>query len=302
VTSAVVRPPTIDLVWLGVAVLAISTSGPMIAACAAPALAIALWRSVLGSAATVPLVAARRWSELTSLSRHEWRLMLSSGLLLGAHFALWVPSLRFTSVATATALVATQPIWAVLIARFRGAVVQPVVWAGIAVALVGVLFITGIDLSVDPRHLIGDFMAMAAAIVMALNVTVGQQVRQTVSTATYTTIAYGASGVFLLLICVALRVPLVGFSTRDWVLILGLTLLATLLGHTLISHVLATTTPTVTSLAILLEVPGATLIAAVWLGQVPPLALIPGIVLLFVGIALVIWAGDPRTAVEEAPV
>ena len=301
-TSAVVRPPTIDLVWLGVAVLAISTSGPMIAACAAPALAIALWRSVLGSAATVPLVAARRWSELTSLSRHEWRLMLSSGLLLGAHFALWVPSLRFTSVATATALVATQPIWAVLIARFRGAVVQPVVWAGIAVALVGVLVITGIDLSVDPRHLIGDFMAMAAAIVMALNVTVGQQVRQTVSTATYTTIAYGASGVFLLLICVALRVPLVGFSTRDWVLILGLTLLATLLGHTLISHVLATTTPTVTSLAILLEVPGATLIAAVWLGQVPPLALIPGIVLLFVGIALVIWAGDPRTAVEEAPV
>jgi len=274
----------------------------MIAACAAPALAIALWRSVLGSAATVPLVAARRWSELTSLSRHEWRLMLSSGLLLGAHFALWVPSLRFTSVATATALVATQPIWAVLIARFRGAVVQPVVWAGIAVALVGVLVITGIDLSVDPRHLIGDFMAMAAAIVMALNVTVGQQVRQTVSTATYTTIAYGASGVFLLLICVALRVPLVGFSTRDWVLILGLTLLATLLGHTLISHVLATTTPTVTSLAILLEVPGATLIAAVWLGQVPPLALIPGIVLLFVGIALVIWAGDPRTAVEEAPV
>jgi len=274
----------------------------MIAACAAPALAIALWRSVLGSAATVPLVAARRWSELTSLSRHEWRLMLLSGLLLGAHFALWVPSLRFTSVATATALVATQPIWAVLIARFRGAVVQPVVWAGIAVALVGVLVITGIDLSVDPRHLIGDLMAIAAAIVMALNVTVGQQVRQTVSTATYTTIAYGASGVFLLFICVALRVPLVGFSPRDWLLILGLTLLATLLGHTLISHVLATTTPTVTSLAILLEVPGATLIAAVWLGQVPPLALIPGIVLLFVGIALVIWAGDPRTAVEEAPV
>ena len=300
-TSAVVRPPAIDLVWLGVAVLAISTSGPMIAACAAPALAIALWRSVLGSGLTFPFVAARRWQELTSRSRHEWRLMVTSGLLLGAHFALWVPSLRFTSVASATALVATQPIWAVLIARFRGASVPALVWVGIAVALTGVLFITGIDVSLDPRHVIGDAMAMAAAMVMALNVTVGQEVRQTVSTATYTSIAYAVSGVFLLVICVILRVPLVGFSTRDWLLIWGLTLVATLLGHTLISHVLATTTPTVTSLAILLEVPGATLIAAVWLGQVPPLALIPGIVLLFIGIALVIWAGDPRTAVEEAP-
>ena len=33
------RPPTADLVWLGIAVLFISSSGPLIAAMAAPALA-----------------------------------------------------------------------------------------------------------------------------------------------------------------------------------------------------------------------------------------------------------------------
>ncbi|CAB5000251.1 MAG: EamA family transporter [Actinobacteria bacterium] len=300
--NAVARPPVADLAWLGVAVLAISTSGPVIAACAAPALAIALWRCVLGAGATAPFVAWRRRGEVASLTRREWRLALVSGLLLGAHLATWVPSLRFTSVASATALVATQPVWAVVIARMRGAVVRPKVWVGIAIALAGVLVVTGIDVSREPRALVGDGLALAGAVFMAINVTVGQEVRQSVSTATYTTISYGSSGVALLVLCVALQVPLGGYSARDWWLILGLTAIAQLVGHTLINRVLATTPATVTSLAILLEVPGATLIAAWWLGEVPPLVVLPGIVLLFAGLTLVILAGDRRLATEAPPI
>ncbi len=300
--NAVARPPVADLAWLGVAVLAISTSGPVIAACAAPALAIALWRCVLGAGATAPFVAWRRRGEVASLTRREWRLALVSGLLLGAHLATWVPSLRFTSVASATALVATQPVWAVVIARMRGAVVRPQVWVGIAIALAGVLVVTGIDVSREPRALVGDGLALAGAVFMAINVTVGQEVRQSVSTATYTTISYGSSGVALLVLCVALQVPLGGYSARDWWLILGLTAIAQLVGHTLINRVLATTPATVTSLAILLEVPGATLIAAWWLGEVPPLVVLPGIVLLFAGLTLVILAGDRRLATEAPPI
>ena len=300
--SAVIRPPTADVVLLAIAVLAFSTSGPMIAACAAPALAIALWRCLLGAGATAPWVLWRRRDEVARLSRRDWRLIVIAGLLLGGHFATWVPSLRFTSVASATALVATQPIWAVFIARFRGATVRPQVWLGIAVALAGVLVITGIDFSVDPRAIVGDLMAMVGAMFMAVNVTVGQEVRQSVSTATYTTIAYATAGFALLALCLGLHVPLGGYSARDWWLIIGLTVVAQLLGHTLISRVLASTTATVTSLAILFEVPGATLIAAWWLGEVPPLALIPGIVMLFVGVALVIVGGDRRTVVEDPPV
>jgi len=300
--NAVARPPVADLAWLSIAVLAISTSGPVIAACAAPALAIALWRCVLGAGATAPFVAWRRRGEVASLTKREWRLALLSGLLLGAHLGAWVPSLRFTSVASATALVATQPVWAVVIARMRGAVVRPQVWVGIAIALAGVLVVTGIDVSREPRALVGDGLALAGAVFMAVNVTVGQEVRQSVSTATYTTISYGSSGVALLVLCVALQVPLGGYSARDWWLLIGLTAIAQLLGHTLINRVLATTPATVTSLAILLEVPGATLIAAWWLGQVPPLAVLPGIVLLFAGLTLVILAGDRRLATEAPPI
>ncbi|MEZ5115153.1 MAG: DMT family transporter [Candidatus Nanopelagicales bacterium] len=300
--SAVARPPAGDLLLLGVAVAFISTSGPIIAATVAPALAIAFWRSILGSAATAPWVWWRHRGELGGLTRREWKLAISAGLLLGAHFATWVPSLRFTSVASSTALVATQPVWAALIARARGQEVPRQAWVGIALALVGVVVLTGVDLSLDPRALFGDLLALAGAVLAAAYVTVGGQVRQSVSTASYTFVAYGSAAGGLLVLCVATGQQLTGYDAQTWLLILALTLGAQLLGHTLINRVLSTTSATVTSLAILFEMPGSTLIAAVWLGQVPPVGLIPAVVLLFAGLALVIRSGDRRTPTESPPI
>ncbi len=139
------RPAGADVALLAVAVVAISTSGPLIAACAAPALAIAFWRCLLGSGATGVWVAMRHRREVAGLSRRHWRLMVVAGLLLGAHFATWVPSLRLTTVASSTALVATQPVWAALIAARRGVRIAPMAWVGIAVSLAGVLVLTGVD-------------------------------------------------------------------------------------------------------------------------------------------------------------
>jgi drug/metabolite transporter (DMT)-like permease len=296
------RPPLADILWLGVAVLFISSSGPIIAAIAAPALAIAFWRCFLGSAFTAPWVLLRRRSEVARLTRHEWGLIAASGLLLGAHFATWIPSLRFTTVASSTALVATQPVWAALIARWRGAVIPRSAWVGIGISLAGVLVLTGIDLSVDPRHLIGDVLALIGAVLAAAYVTVSESARRTVSTSTLTTGLYATSAVLLVVLCVVLGQPLTGFSVEDWALILLLTLGAQLLGHSLINKVLATTSATVVSLAILLEMPGATLIAAFALGQVPPLAILPAVALMFAGIVLVIRAGSRTIPTETSPV
>lgn len=299
-TAPLARPPVADIAFLGVAVLFISSSGPIIAAIAAPALAIAFWRCFLGSAFTAPWVLLRRRAELARLTRREWWLIVASGLLLGAHFATWIPSLRFTTVASSTALVATQPVWAALIARWRGAVIPRSAWVGIGISLAGVLVLTGIDLSVDPRHLIGDLLALVGAMLAAAYVTVSESARQTVSTATLTTGLYASSAVLLVVLCVVLAQPLTGFSAQDWLLILLLTLGAQLLGHSLINKVLATTSATVVSLAILLEMPGATVIAAIALGQVPPLAILPAVALMFAGIVLVIRAGS-RTVPSETP-
>ncbi len=296
------RPPATDLVLLGVAVLAIATSAPLIAATAVPAIAIAFWRSLLGSAATLPWAWFRHRQEIRSLSRDEVRWTVVAGVLLALHFAAWLPSLRFTSVASSTALVSLQPVWAALLARRQGACIPRSAWIGIAISLVGVLVLTGIDVSRDPRHLIGDALALVGGMLSAAYVTAGERVRRTVSTPTYTSIAYGVSAAALLPLCLVLGQSLRGYTASEWVTILALTAGAQLLGHTLINRVLRTTSATVTSLAILLEMPGATVIAALWLGQVPPASIVPAVVLIFAGLVLVIRAGDPRTPTESPPV
>jgi drug/metabolite transporter (DMT)-like permease len=284
---------------LAVAVFFISTSAPLIAATAAPALAIAFWRTFLGAVFTGPFTLWRRAAELRSLTRRQWLLCAAGGALLAAHFATWIPSLRFTSVASSTALVATQPIWAAFIARRRGVHYPRSLWVGIGIALLGILLLTGVDVALDPRSLIGNALALVGAMLAAAYVTVGEKARAEVSTLSYTLVAYSAAAAVMLVVCLAAGVPLSGYTVQDWVLILALTLLAQLLGHSLINAALATTSATVTSMAILFEMPLATIMAAFALGQWPPLAVLPALALVLAGVAVVIRAGA-GTPVERA--
>ena len=296
------RPSRADALLMAVMLLFLSASGPIIAATAAPALAIAFWRCILGSGATGAWLLVRRSRELLSLNRRELGLIAAAGALLGLHFAAWVPSLRFTSVAASTAIVATQPVWAALIARARGVRIAPLAWVGIGISLLGVLVLTGIDASLDPRALIGDGLALLGAILAAAYISVGEHARKTVSTATMTFVLYGVSALTVLVLVIALRVPLTGFSMQAWVLILLLTLTAQLLGHSLMNRLLATVPATVISLTILLELPGAAIIAAIVLGQMPTLSLIPAMALILAGLVLVIRTTRSTELVASPPI
>ena len=303
--SGLSRPPALDVVRLGVAVVFISLSGPMIAATAAPVLAIAFWRCLIGSGITGVWVIARRWSSLGALTRREIRLTVIAGVFLGLHFATWIPSLTLTTIAASTALVATQPIWAALIARATGVRISSRVWIGIAIAFSGVIALTGVDLSVDPAHLWGDALALVGAVFSAAYVSVAERVRKTVDTSTMTFILYAVSAVTILPLVFIFGQQLVGFDAQAWALILAVTLGAQLLGHSMMTRVLSSTSATVVSLAILFEMPGATLVAAIWLGQVPPLALLPAAGLILAGLVIVIKAADrgpaAATVTETSP-
>src|SRR5688572_13624314 len=113
-------PPPVTMAALFVAVLAVSSSAPLIAFAAAPALAVAFWRNALATAVLAPVVAVSRRAEVRDVlrgpRRREGVFCLLAGLALAAHFATWMPSVQLGSVATATALVATQPVWQGLIA------------------------------------------------------------------------------------------------------------------------------------------------------------------------------------------
>jgi drug/metabolite transporter (DMT)-like permease len=288
-------PPPADLAVMLVALAAVSTSGPLIAATAAPALAIAFWRNAMASGVILPVALLRSRAELRRLTRRERGLALVAGVLLAAHFATWVPSLDYTTVSSATALVCTQPIWAALLARRGGHHIPPRAWVGIVVAVLGAALVTGVDVTASGRARVGDLLAVAGGMCAAGYMVAGNKVRQSVSTTAYTSVCYAAAAVVLLVLCLVGRQHLGGYSANTWAKLVLLTVGAQLLGHSLFNRVLRTTSPTVVSLAILLEVPGATLLAAVWLHQRPHAAAIPGLLVLLAGIATVIAARDRAT-------
>jgi drug/metabolite transporter (DMT)-like permease len=292
---AVGRPQRLDVLLVVVALTAVSTSGPLIAATAVPALALAFWRNALAAGLLLPAVLLTCRDELRSLDRRERRLAALAGLLLALHFATWTPALAFTSVASATALVATQPVWAAVVSGARGVPVGRAVWTGIAVATAGAFLLAGLDLQVSRRALVGDLLAVAGGAFAALYMTAGSEVRRSVSTTTYTLLCYGTASLVLLAACLVLRVPLSGYEPDDWAKVVALTLGAQLLGHSLFNRVLKSIGPTVVSMLILLEIPGAALIAALLLDQRPPLLALPAALLLVAGLALVIRASSRGT-------
>jgi drug/metabolite transporter (DMT)-like permease len=290
---------------IGVGVLAVAFSAPLITAIAAPALAVAFWRNAFGAFAGAPFTLWSRREELRALlgpERRAFYLAVVAGLALALHFGLWIPSLRLTSVTASTALATTTPLWTVVMTRLMGDVVPRGVVLGVVVAITGVLVDTGVDAAGSEQALQGDLLALGGGAAGAGYVVAGAEVRRTVGTATYTLVAYSTCAVVLLAVCLASGTSLSGYSARTWVELGLLTLTAQLLGHSLLNRALRSAGATTVALSILLEVPGASLVAWMWLGQVPPVAVIPGAALVLAGIALVIRTqSTSRRAVAEAP-
>jgi drug/metabolite transporter (DMT)-like permease len=280
----------LDFALLAVAIVGVSLSAPLIASTAAPALAIAFWRNAMATAALSPfaLIRRRNREELRRMGRRAALLSVASGAVLALHFALWLPSLSMTSVASSTALCTTTPIWTTIFLRLRGHRPPKLVWAGTLLAVLGVVILTGVDLSLSSHALAGDALALGGGIAAAAYVLLGAEVRRTVSTTAYTYVCYTTTAVVLLALCLGSGSALGGYSGTTWMKLVALTVAAQLLGHSLLNRVVRGLGPSTTSTAILLETPGAALIAAIWLGQMPPVAAYPALGVILAGLALVV--------------
>lgn len=297
-----IHVPTITA--LTVAVLAISSSAPLIAYAAASGLAIAFWRNAASSVLLAPIAAVRRRDEIATLRSPAGRGALLgcvlAGVALAVHFGTWIPSAKLTTVADAVALGATQPVWQGLIARRQGRRLPRPVWIGIGLAVAGAVAATGADIGVSPHAVAGDVLALVGGIAVAIYTAFGERARVAVSTITYTTICYSVCAVLLGAVCLAFRVRLAGFPATTWLAIAGLVVGAQLLGHSMFNYALHRVAATTIAVLILLEVPGAALVAWLWLGQAPSAASWPGLALLTAGVAVVVLGGR-RSAVLVDP-
>lgn len=292
------------LLLMAVVVLSVSLSGPLMAAMVVPPLAIAFWRNGFATVALAPAALGGRREELRGLRGGQLRSILLAGVALAVHFATWVTSLTLTSVASATALVCLQLVWIVAWQLFRGERFGALVATGLVLAFGGVLVVSGVDFSLSVRALVGDVLALVGGIAAAAYTVLGSKARQSASTTTYTFVCYGTCSVLLLAGCLVAGQDLVGYPAPQWGLLLLVTLTAQLLGHSVFNHLLATTSPMAVSLALLLEIPGASILAAVILGQQPPVLALLGLAVMLAGMALVV-VGNRGSTVEpltEAPV
>jgi len=278
-TAMPARP---DLIRLGLGIIGIGTSGPLIAMSTMPVLTLIFWRNLGGSLLTLPF-ALRHSRDKAGM---KWAVI--AGVVLALHFVGFFLAMRMTTVAAGTALVALQPIFAALFVKLSGGHIPSTAWLGMIVSFVGVVLVSGVDLQISVKSFFGDLAALVSAALAAVYMIAGSKAQRTLETTTYTTICYFVCSITALPMALIAGNQIFSFSAKEWWILLGLILGAQLLGHSMFNSVLKRVSPAIVSLIVFFEVPVSAVLAAWWLDQRPPLGIIPGIVLILAGCILVV--------------
>jgi len=275
-------PAKPDRIRMGLGIIGIGTSGPLIAMSAMPILTLIFWRNLGGSLITLPF-ALRHARDRAGM---KWAVI--AGVVLALHFVGFFLAMRMTTVAAGTALVALQPIFAALFVKFSGGHIPSKAWLGMIVSFTGVVLVSGVDLTISFRAFLGDLAAIVSAALAAAYMIAGSKAQRTLETSTYTSVCYFICAMTALPMALIAGNEIFSFEAKEWLILLGLILGAQLLGHTMFNSALKRVSPAVVSLIVFFEVPVSAVLAAWWLDQTPPIGVIPGIVLILIGCVLVV--------------
>ena len=275
-------PRWLPFVVLGVGLLAISF-GAILARLAQgaglPSLAIAALRLGLAALIVSPLALWQSRRALLSMSSRQLRLTLGAGFFLALHFASWISSLEYTSVASSTALVTTNLLWIAIAAYlFSGEKPGRLMALGMVVSFTGSLLIFWSDSRLSApgsNPLLGNALAVFGSWCFSAYLLLGRRLRADLSLAAYVWLAYGAAAIILLLACGAAAVPLTGYGAPAYLFALGLALGPQLLGHTAYNWSLKHVSPSFVALVTLGEPVGCAALA--WLFFDESFALLQGI-------------------------
>jgi len=280
---------------LVIGIAAVSTASILIryAQVEAPSLVIATYRMALASLVLMPVAWGTHRAELRRMSSSEWRWAIASGVFLALHFAAWITSLEYTSVASSVVLVATSPLWVAAAGWLflRERLSRSVIF-GLVLALAGGTVI-GLSDTVQEggsAPLLGNALALLGAVVVAGYWLIGRRLRGRLSLTPYVTVVYSVAAVVLLVMAIASRESLIGYPPVIYLMFLLLALVPQLIGHSSFNWALARLPAVFVAVATLGEPIGSATLAFVFLGETPTLLMIFGAALILTGIALTLSA------------
>ena len=285
------RAKVYSVLGLGVASFALSPILVRLAA-GAPGLAVAVWRTVLSVVLLVPFAAARIGPAVRSFSRRDAVLIGAAGMLLGLHFILWIESLYHTSVASASVLVTTNPIFiAVLGYVFLKERLSVGTVAAIVVAVAGAALIGWSDAGAAEAErsasLFGNSLALGAALLVSIYLLVGRVVRQRVSWLAYVFPLYAVAALTTLAVALARGVPLFDYDVRFYALCAAMALGPQIFGHGSFNYALQFLPAALVGMLALLEPVGASALAYVLFGEQPPALALAGMLVVLAAVSAV---------------
>lgn len=257
-------------------------------------LTISAGRIVFAAVILTPIAWGRAGSEIRRASRRDVGWAVLSGAFLAVHFASWISSLVYTSVASSTALVTTNPIFVALISY--------IIWrerlsrralAGVGLTLLGSGLIALSDRSggSGPNPLLGDALALLGAICVTGYFLIGRELRHRLNILPYIWMVYSTAAVILLVWMMLAGHSLIGHAPSIYLLLLGLAIGPQLLGHTSFNWSIKYLSATFVAVAILGEPIGSSIMALLLLPDqgLQPLQVGGGLVLL-IGISVTMLA------------
>jgi drug/metabolite transporter (DMT)-like permease len=297
-----------------VAILAVSTASIFIrfAQEKAPSLVIAAYRLGLATLVLAPVTLSRHRAEVKqalSQKKVAW-LGVLSGVLLAFHFATWITSLQYTSVASSVVLVTTSPLW---VALFSPLILkEPLpwyVWVGLVVTLLGGM-VVGISDScqwsaggilcpslttfLEGKAFLGDILAFMGAFFASGYILIGRRLRPTMSLNAYTFLVYGVAALVLLGVVALSGESLVGYPWQTYLFLLALALVPQLIGHSTFNWALRYLSAAYVSIALLGEPLGSTVLAYFVLSEIPSPFKLAGLGLILAGILVASLQGNKR--------
>jgi drug/metabolite transporter (DMT)-like permease len=235
------------------------------------------------------------------LPRRSLIYSLLAGLLLAAHFAAWITSLSYTSIAASTTLVTTNPIWVALLSWWIwGDRPSGMTSLGIGVALLGsgIIGLSGLSdldrVTVGANPLLGNSLALLGSWAVSGYFLLSRTAQQNgISTQHHVTITYTTAALALLPLPALARASYGGHDPWVYVYISLMALFPQLIGHTSLNWAVRWISPTLVTLVILAEPVGSGILGLLIFQENPGPMVLFGAMILLSGVAIAALGSRP---------